>query len=80
MTLHETLTVLGISGGPTTVMLDGNRQIRRAVETTYSVRVISVRTQVVRGKFKRLGRHEGKRPNWKKAIVTLNPEDKIEFF
>ena len=55
-------------------------EIRKAVEKLYSVRVLSVRTQVVRGKNKRLGRHEGRRPNWKKAIVRLAEGSSIDFF
>ncbi len=40
----------------------------------------SVRTLVVRGKQKRVGRFSGQRPSWKKAFVTLKPGDNIEFF
>ena len=48
-------------------------EIRKAVEKIYNVKVHSVHTQLVRGKIKRLGRHVGKRPNWKRAIVpSLN--------
>jgi large subunit ribosomal protein L23 len=42
--------------------------------------VTSVRTLVVRGKQKRVGRFAGRRPSWKKAFVTLKPGDNIEFF
>ena len=55
-------------------------QIRDAVETLFDVRVLKVRTQVVRGKTVRRGRFEGKRSNWKKAIVSLAEGDTIEFF
>ena len=54
--------------------------IRRAVETIFSVKVADVRTMVVRGKVKRMGRFFGNRPNWKKAVVTLQPDQKIELF
>ena len=55
-------------------------EIRQAVEKIYGVKVASVHTQVVRGKIKRMGRNEGKRPNWKKAIVTLAEGSSIDFF
>jgi large subunit ribosomal protein L23 len=54
------------------VATDANKiEIKRAIETIYDVKVGNVRTFVRRGKHKRFGRHEGKRPNWKRAIVTL---------
>lgn len=63
------------------VARDANKiEIKRAVETLFSVKVIDVHTQVVRGKEKRVGRFAGMRPNWKKAIVTLAAGNKIEFF
>jgi large subunit ribosomal protein L23 len=56
-------------------------EIRRAVEQLFSVKVASVRTVSMRGKLKRYGRFEGKRPDWKKAFVTLREGEKmIEFF
>jgi large subunit ribosomal protein L23 len=55
-------------------------QIREAVERLFDVTVTKVRTQVVRGKNVRRGRFEGKRANWKKAIVHLAEGDRIEFF
>ena len=42
------------------------------------MKVTDVKTMNVRGKVKRLGRHEGKRPDWKKAIVTLAEGDSID--
>ena len=53
-------------------------EIKRAVEQKYQVTVKSVRTMRIRGKVKTLGRFSGKRADWKKAIVTLIPEDHIE--
>ncbi len=53
-------------------------EIKRAVEKKYEVSVLAVQTMNVRGKTKRLGRFEGRRPNWKKAIVTLKKGDTIE--
>jgi large subunit ribosomal protein L23 len=55
-------------------------EIRRAVEKIFNVNVDSVRTMHVRGKFKRRGRVMGKRKDWKKAIVTLRPGERIDFF
>ena len=49
-------------------------------ENLPEVNVTSVRTQIMRGKVKRYGRGYGKRPNWKKAIVTLQEGQSIEFF
>jgi large subunit ribosomal protein L23 len=45
--------------------------IKGAVEEIFNVRVASVRTVQYEGKVKRRGRQEGRRPNWKKAYVTL---------
>ncbi|MEA3409078.1 MAG: 50S ribosomal protein L23 [Candidatus Eisenbacteria bacterium] len=55
-------------------------QIRSAVEELFNVSVRRVRTMSVTGKLKRLGRFEGRRASWKKAIVTLREGDTIEFF
>ena len=55
-------------------------QIKAAVEELFSVRVEGVRTQVRKGKTRRFRQTLGQLPTWKKAIVTLNKEDKIEFF
>jgi len=55
-------------------------EIRQAVEKFFGVKVLSVRTMVVHGKPKRMGRFEGHRPDWKKAIVTLQADDTIDLF
>jgi large subunit ribosomal protein L23 len=55
-------------------------EIRRAVEETFDVKVENVRTSWMHGKVKQLGRFRGKRPDWKKAVVTLRQGDTIEFF
>jgi large subunit ribosomal protein L23 len=55
-------------------------EIKKAVEALFSVKVDDVHTQIVRGKMKRVGRFTGMRSSWKKAIVTLKPGNKIEFF
>ena len=54
--------------------------VARAVTQLFKVTVLDVRTSVVRGKVKRVGQSMGKRPNWKKAFVTLKEGDKIELF
>ena len=53
-------------------------EIRQAVERVFNVKVADVRTTSVQGKWKRMGRFEGQRSDWKKAIVTLAPGHKIE--
>ena len=55
-------------------------EIKKAVEKIFSVNVLGVRTMQVKGKKKRRGKVIGKRRDWKKAIVTLIPGDRIEFF
>lgn len=55
-------------------------EIRRAVEQLFNVRVAAVRTAQVKGKVKQRGRIVGKRRDWKKAIVTLMPGERIDFF
>jgi len=50
------------------------------VQKLWNVDVVAVRTTVVRGKEKRMGRFVGKRSNWKKAIVTIAPGQSVEFF
>jgi len=56
----------------------GKPEIKSAVETLFEVKVLDVRTMNVHGKVKRLGRFEGKRPDWKKAIITLAEGDTID--
>jgi large subunit ribosomal protein L23 len=55
-------------------------EIRQAVEKLFNVRVKDVRTSVVRGKFRRTRKGLGRKPNWKKAIVTLHDGETIELF
>ncbi|MCF8068608.1 MAG: 50S ribosomal protein L23 [Desulfobacterales bacterium] len=60
---------------------DANRiEIKKAIEKTFNVRVTAVRTMQVKGKVKQRGRISGKRRDWKKAVVTLMPGERIEFF
>jgi large subunit ribosomal protein L23 len=56
-------------------------EIAQAVEALFGVKVAEVRTAIVRGKMRRMGRFEGKKANWKKAWVRLAPGEKeIEYF
>ncbi|ATW27118.1 50S ribosomal protein L23 [Candidatus Formimonas warabiya] len=55
-------------------------EIKHAVQELFKVTVLNVTTMTVKGKMKRMGRYIGKRPDRKKAIVTLKPGDKIEVF
>jgi large subunit ribosomal protein L23 len=63
------------------VAKDANKiEIRAAIEALFKVSVTQVRTVVLRGKIKRVGRFSGQRPSWKKAFVTLKAGDTIAFF
>ena len=55
-------------------------EIKKAVENIFSVNVTGIRTMQVKGKTKQRGRILGKRRSWKKAVVTLAPGDRIDFF
>ncbi len=55
-------------------------QIKESIEKSFKVKVLKVRTMNVRGKKKRLGRYQGLRSSWKKALVTLKEGDTIEYF
>jgi len=55
-------------------------EIKRAVEQAFKVTVLNVNTITNRGKMKRMGRFTGKRPDWKKAVITLKAGDRIEYF
>ncbi len=60
---------------------DANKiAIRAAVEMVFGVRVEAVRTQVVRSDLRRVGKYYGRKPAWKKAIVTLHHEDSIDLY
>ena len=64
------------------VARDANKiEIKKAIESLFSVKVQSVRTAQIHGKVKRVGRNVGRRPDWKKAYVRLRPGEKmIEYF
>jgi len=55
-------------------------EIKRAIEDIFIVEVLKVNTMNVRGKKRRMGRNEGKRPDWKKAMVKLAKGNEIEIF
>jgi large subunit ribosomal protein L23 len=63
------------------VARDANKiEIKRAVEAVFNVKVDSVQTMQLKGKVKRQGRWVGRRNDWKKAIVTLKADQKIDLF
>ena len=55
-------------------------EIKKAVEERFEVKVKKVATLNMIGKMKRMGKFQGRRSNWKKAIVTLREGFKIDFF
>ena len=59
-------------------------EIRRAIEKKFDIKIISIQTMTMKGKMKqqltRGGRFSGRRPDWKKAIVTLAEGDKLDLF
>ncbi len=62
------------------VARDANKiEIKKVVEEVFKVKVDRVTTINCKGKKKRLGRFEGKRPDWKKAMVTLKKGEKLDF-
>lgn len=63
------------------VARDANKiEIKQAIEKAFDVKVKDIRTMIVRGKIKRVGRNFGQRPNRKKAYVTLEKNNTIDFF
>ncbi len=63
------------------VSINANKiEIKHAIEKIFAVKVLDVNTIRMLGKPKRLGKYSGKRPDWKKAIVTLRSGDKIADF
>ena len=82
--ITEKSSIMKEKGGPLVfrVARGANKsEIRKAVEHLFKVKVAAVRTEIVHGKFKRVGRYNGQRPDWKKAYVTLKAGEKsIEYF
>ncbi|MBM4462219.1 MAG: 50S ribosomal protein L23 [Chloroflexi bacterium] len=63
------------------VMRKANKQqVRQAVEKAFKVKVVKVDVMTVPGKTRRMGRRQVKTPPWRKAVVTLEPGQKIEYF
>jgi large subunit ribosomal protein L23 len=63
------------------VSLDASKtEIRNAVEDIFKVKVKAVNTSVSKGKFRRMGMSRGFKPDWKKAVVTLEPGHSIKMF
>jgi large subunit ribosomal protein L23 len=63
------------------VAADANKiEIKRAIEQLLSAKVSHIRTSIVHGKIKRQGRFAGRRPDWKKAYVTLREGEKMPEF
>jgi large subunit ribosomal protein L23 len=60
--------------------LASKEQIAAAIAEMFNVRVVAVRTQNRLGKTRRFKNRPGKLRNWKKAIVKLHPDDRLEFF
>jgi large subunit ribosomal protein L23 len=61
-------------------MAASKTEIKQAVEAFFKVKVVAIKTAIVRGKMRRIGKNSGMRPNWKKAIVTLKEGDAIQLF
>jgi large subunit ribosomal protein L23 len=55
-------------------------EIKRAIEQLFGAKVATIRTNLVHGKTKRQGRFVGRRPDWKKAYVTLREGEKMPEF
>jgi len=63
------------------VALRANKiEIKQAVEQMFKVSVLDVTTMTMKGKKKRVGRFITRRPDWKKAMVTIKPGQRVEFF
>src|SRR5262249_17943029 len=81
--ITEKGTMVGEAGNQVVfrVHSDANKiEIRRAVETLFKVKVTKGRTARHLGKVRRVGKYIGRRPNWKKAYVTLAEGNRIDFF
>ena len=78
---EKSMVVLGIDQYTFIVHPDATKtEIKDAVETVFKVRVKSVNTQNRLGKMRRMGYHTGRKANTKKAVVTLEPGQRIPFF
>ena len=92
MDLYQVINKPLVTEKGTTMLSDGNWvtfkvhmgsnkiQIREAVQKIFSVSVLKVNTQIVRGSRKKFGKTTGHTKAWKKAMVQLKEGDKIEIF
>lgn len=72
-----------VAGGKYTFIVDVNAtktEIKMAVERLFQVKVLKVNTLNYEGKVKRMGVHEGSRPDWKKAVVKIDLDPKTESY
>jgi len=62
------------------VSKDANKiEIKKAIEQLFKIKILKVNIVKIKGKVKRVGHNVGKKPDWKKAIVTLKKDDQIDF-
>jgi large subunit ribosomal protein L23 len=73
---RETSNVVALAVDPRASKYD----VQRAVEALFDVKVVSVRTMRMAPKSRRVGKNEGRKPEWKKALVQLAEGQSIEFF
>ena len=73
---RETSNVVALAVDPRASKHD----VQRAVETLFDVKVVSVRTMRMAPKLRRVGKNQGRKPEWKKALVRLAEGQSIEFF
>jgi large subunit ribosomal protein L23 len=81
--ITEKVLLLKEGGNKVVFRIDVNTnkiELKRAIESIFKVTVEKIATINVKGKKKRQGRWEGKRADWKKAVVTLKEGDTIEYF
>ncbi|HLF85672.1 MAG: 50S ribosomal protein L23 [Nitrospirota bacterium] len=81
--LTEKMTALKESENRISFVVDkrANKiEVKKAVEEAFKVKVAAVNVMNLLGKKKRLGKFAGKRPDWKKAIITLKKGEKLELF
>lgn len=78
--ITEKTNLMALNGKYTFIVHpDSNKtEIKHACEHLFNVKVLDVSTMNYKGKLKRLGVHEGKRPRWKKAVVTIDLDPKAE--
>ena len=79
----EKSTVARETGNLVTLAVDpraSKYDVQRAVEMLFDVKVLSVRTMRMAPKLRRVGKNQGRKPEWKKALVRLAEGQSIEFF